>query len=123
MKNPPRVSIVIVNWKTRELLGRCLQSIANDEQSQSFEILVVDNHSGDGSVEMVKSRFPHVVLIENKDNVGFSRGCNQAIARATGEHILLLNPDTVVIENAVSKMADFLDARAQYGAVGPRVLN
>lgn len=118
-----RVSLVIVNWKTPDLLARCLESLATDRGFSEFEIIVVDNDSGDESVPMLKSRFAHVKLIENKGNYGFSKGCNQAIDISAGKYILLLNPDTVIVDNAVSIMADYLDENPEVGAVGPRVLN
>lgn len=124
MKQDPSVSIVIVNWKTPELLAVLLDSIEReDEEHDSFEILVVDNNSQDGSVEMLKSRFPHAKLTENTDNVGFSRGCNQVIPEARGKYVLLLNPDTQITKNAVSRLAKFLDDNPDCGAVGPKVLN
>lgn len=120
----PSVSVVIINWKTPELLAQCLDSIASaDSGASDFELLIVDNNSEDGSVEMLKQRFPHVRLIENKENVGFSRACNQVIPLAKGRHVLLLNPDTVVKDDAISKMAAYLDANPDAGAVGPKVLN
>ncbi|MBX9670271.1 MAG: glycosyltransferase family 2 protein [Candidatus Obscuribacterales bacterium] len=124
MSNEPKVSIVIVNWKTPELLAVLLDSIAReDEEHESFELLVVDNNSQDGSVEMLKSRYPNVLLTENADNVGFSKACNQVIPQARGKYVLLLNPDTEITKNAVSTLADYLDAHADCGAVGPKVLN
>jgi GT2 family glycosyltransferase len=118
-----KVSIVIVNWKTPDLLARCLDSIATDKNHQDFEIFVVDNNSGDQSVPMLKERYGYVHLIENTDNLGFSKGCNQAIPLAKGDYILLLNPDAVVVESAISTMAEFLDENPKTGAVGPKVLN
>ncbi|MBZ0189521.1 MAG: glycosyltransferase family 2 protein [Candidatus Obscuribacterales bacterium] len=120
----PRVSIVIVNWKTPDLLAKCLESIASEDANhQSFEIFVVDNNSNDGSVEMLSEKFPHVAVTANKENTGFSRGCNQAIPNAKGKYVLLLNPDTVITTNAVTNLADFLDSHNDCAAVGPKVLN
>jgi GT2 family glycosyltransferase len=119
----PRVTIVIVNWKTPKLLAGALRSILADPQSDGFEIFVVDNNSGDGSVEMLRHDFPTVLTIANRDNVGFGRACNQVIPDATGEYVLLLNPDTVVMDRAISKMADHLDTHPECGAVGPRMCN
>jgi len=119
----PRVSIVIVNWKTPQLLARCLDSIGNDPRAAEFEIIVVDNASGDGSVEMLRQQYPSVRTIANTDNVGFSKACNQVIPEAKGTFIFLLNPDTVVVDNAVSKLADFMEAHSDCGAAGPKVLN
>jgi GT2 family glycosyltransferase len=117
----PRVSIVIVNWKTPELLAGCLDSIAQDPET--FDIWVVDNNSGDGSVEMVRTRYRQVKLIANDDNVGFGRACNQVIPQVSAPYVLLLNPDTIVKDCAISKLADYLDAHADCASVGPQVLN
>src|ERR1700679_2595955 len=97
----PRVSVVIVNWKTPQLLASCLDSVAADTDAANFEVIVVDNASGDGSVEMLRAKYPHVRTVANDANVGFSRACNQVIPGAKGKFILLLNPDAVVTENAV----------------------
>jgi GT2 family glycosyltransferase len=121
--NAPSVSIVIVNWKTPQLLAGCLESIKSDCKYDQFEIWVVDNNSADGSVEMLTEKFPYVRLIANKENVGFSKACNQAIPDTKGRYILLLNPDTTVEPDAISKLADFMDANPRCGAAGPKVLN
>src|SRR5271163_1736933 len=88
-----RVSIVIVNWKTPKLLASCLDSVFSDSRAREFEIWVVDNASGDGSVEMIEGRYPTVRVIANSENVGFPKACNQAISSAQGRYVLLLNPD------------------------------
>lgn len=119
----PRVSVVIVNWKTPRLLARCLDSIQEDRGAKDFEIIIVDNASGDGSVEMLAKDYPYVKVVANNENVGFSRACNQVIPGAAGQYVLLLNPDTVVVENAISKLADFMDAHPDCGTAGPKVLN
>jgi GT2 family glycosyltransferase len=119
----PKVSIVIVNWKTPDLLARCLQSIQADSGHHNFVVHVVDNDSGDRSVDMLEREFPYVKLIKNQENVGFSKACNQVIPEATGDYILLLNPDTVVEEDAISKLSLFMDQNRDAGAVGPKVLN
>ncbi len=119
----PSVSVVIVNWKTPALLARCLDSIKLEPQADDFEVWVVDNDSGDESVEMLKSRYSYVKLIENKDNLGFSKACNQAIPESKGDYVLLLNPDTEVKDGAIGKLADFLKDHPECGAVGPKVLN
>jgi GT2 family glycosyltransferase len=118
-----RVAIIIVNWKTPDLLAGCLQSIYADAGSHSFEIWVVDNNSGDHSVQMVRERFPAVRLIANDENVGFPRACNQVLPLVSAPYVLLLNPDTVIVGNAISELANFLETNADCGAVGPKVLN
>jgi GT2 family glycosyltransferase len=119
----PNVSVIIVNWKTPELLARCLDSIGKDSGSSTFELIVVDNDSQDGSVEMLRQRYPQVIVRENPANVGFSKACNQVIPQAHGQYILLLNPDTVVVDDAISNLARFMDSHPDCGAVGPKVLN
>lgn len=118
-----RVSIVIVNWKTPRLLAGCLDSVYADPRAADFEIWVVDNASGDESVDMIRQNYPDVRLIENSSNVGFPRACNQAIVEAAGKYVLLLNPDTLAVGDAISKLADYLDGHPECGAVGPRILN
>ncbi|MBX9720962.1 MAG: glycosyltransferase, partial [Candidatus Obscuribacterales bacterium] len=105
-----RVSIVVVNWKTPRLLAGALKSVLADPRSSDFEIFVVDNNSEDGSVEMLRRDFPSVITVANKDNVGFGRACNQVIPDSNGDYVLLLNPDTVVVDCAISKLADYMDA-------------
>ncbi len=120
----PRVTIVVVNWKTPELLAGALRSLYKDSRAESdFEIVVVDNNSGDGSVEMLARDFKQVKTIANRENVGFAKACNQVIPESQADYVLLLNPDTIVVENAVSKMIAFLDKNSNCAAVGPKVLN
>jgi N-acetylglucosaminyl-diphospho-decaprenol L-rhamnosyltransferase len=119
----PRVSIVIVNWKTPELLAECLNTLKDDPQHDGFELWVVDNNSGDDSVEMLGRDYPHIKVLANNFNAGFSKGCNQVIPLCTAPYIMLLNPDTKVQDRAVSKLADYLDTHPNCGAVGPKVLN
>ncbi|MCW5821611.1 MAG: glycosyltransferase family 2 protein [Cyanobacteria bacterium TGS_CYA1] len=120
----PLVSIVIVNWKTPDLLMACIESIkTNDTGYKDFEFLIVDNNSQDGSVELISKNYPEIFLLANDENLGFSIACNQVIPRAKGKYVLLLNPDTLVEDNAISKLRAFLDERSECGAVGPKVLN
>ncbi len=118
----PRVSIVIVNWKTPELLAGCLDSIAEDPCAADFEIWVVDNASGDNSLAVLRD-YPLVRVVANEQNVGFGKACNQVIPDVSAPLVFLLNPDTVVTDCAVSKLAAYLDANKDCGAVGPMVLN
>jgi GT2 family glycosyltransferase len=119
----PRVSIVIINWKTPRLLAACLDSLLKDADHGNFEVWVVDNASGDESLAILAKDYPGVHVIANDDNLGFSRACNQAIPETKGTYVLLLNPDTVVVDSAVSKLADFMDQNEKVGACGPKVLN
>jgi N-acetylglucosaminyl-diphospho-decaprenol L-rhamnosyltransferase len=117
------LSIVIVNWNTRELLARCLESIYDSLSHRDIEVFVVDNASSDGSSEMVKERFPQVHLIENEQNVGFARANNQAIRSCDSRYILLLNSDTIVKPHAFHELVSFMDAHPDAGASGARLLN
>lgn len=133
------LSIVVVNWNTRELLAQCLASVeANFERRNSsatplpaanplepitYELFVVDNASTDGSAQMVVEHFPWVHLIANSENVGFARANNQAIHQSTGRYILLLNSDTEVYPSALETMVQFMEGQPQAGGCGPRLLN
>jgi GT2 family glycosyltransferase len=123
LPSTPYVSVIIVNWKTPELLAECLESLKTDQEFNRFETIVVDNNSGDESVPMLKARYPQVKLIENTDNKGFSKAVNQAVPLCTGEYLLLLNPDAKVVGSAISILARFLDENPEVGACGPKVLN
>lgn len=117
------LSIIIVNWNTRDLLAQCLASIAANPPDGEYEIIVVDNASTDGSVAMVRSAFPGVIVLQNNENVGFGRANNQAIRAARGDYALLLNSDTVVRPNTFRPLFSVMAARPLAGAVGPTLLN
>lgn len=122
----PVLSIVIVNWNTRELLAACLESVLDEIRALHplpVETLVVDNASRDGSAQMVRDRFPWVRLIENQTNVGFARGNNLAIPHCTGRYLLLLNPDTEVRPGAFEELIRFMEAHPEAGGAGARLLN
>jgi N-acetylglucosaminyl-diphospho-decaprenol L-rhamnosyltransferase len=124
---PPLVdlSVVIVNWNTRDLLARCLESVITHcgQADLTTEILVVDNSSADGSAEMVREQFPQAQLIENSENVGFARANNQAIRPSCGRYVLLLNPDTEVRPGALQRLVRFMAEHPAAGAAGTRLLN
>lgn len=117
------ITIVIVNWNTCDILRDCLCSIYTETKRLKFEITVIDNASSDDSVRMVKEKFPQVILIENSENRGFAAANNQGIAVAQGRYILLLNSDTVILDNAIAKTVKFADAHPEAGVVGSKVLN
>jgi len=117
------VSIIIVNWNTKGLLRDCLTSIYEQAGPVDYEVIVVDNASTDGSVETVKNDFERVILIENLENRGFAAANNQAMAVAKGRYVVLLNSDTVVLDNCIANMVSFADAQPQAGVIGCRVLN
>lgn len=116
-----KLSVVIVNYNTKDLLDACLSSLQEELDEIPHEIIVVDNASSDGSGEMIKKAFPSVLLIENADNVGFPRANNQVLKSCRGEAVLLLNPDTVVLPGMITRMIGFLEGNKAYGAVGPKI--
>jgi len=120
---PVELSIVIVNWNTRELLAQCLDSVARDVGAMPHEVFVVDNASADGSVAMVRERFPWVRLIENAENVGFARANNQALLEARGGCVILLNSDAELQPGALVALRDCLIRHPEAGAAGPIMLN
>jgi GT2 family glycosyltransferase len=117
------VSIVIVNWNTKEILRNCLRSVYEQAGEIDFEIIVIDNASNDGSTEMVNNEFPYVILLKNAENRGFAVANNQGMAIARGRYVLLLNSDTVVLDNAIAKTVSFADHHKDTAVVGCRVLN
>ena len=112
------VSIIIVSWNTRQITRDCLESIYAASGAVGFEVILIDNHSADGSADMVATDFPQVRLIRNAENVGFAAANNQGMALARGRYVLLLNSDTIVLDGAVAKAVAFADARPQAGLVG-----
>lgn len=117
------LSIVIVNWNIRDMLAQCLESVYAHPPQDQFEVLVIDNASTDGSAAMLRVRFPQARLIENRENVGFARGNNQAIQQTTGDYVLLLNPDTQVRPGALQTLVDFMQEHPEAGAAGAYILN
>lgn len=116
------VSIIIVNWKSAGFLRSCLASLFR-ETTERFEVIVVDNASYDGSREMAEAEFPGVRFIQSERNLGFSGGNNCGFRAATGDLILLLNPDTELVSDAITTMAALLRSLPRAGAIGCRLLN
>jgi len=117
------LSIIIVNWNNKDILRDCLNSIYHTHNVRKYEIIVVDNHSEDGSVELIKSEFTDVVLIENNENLGFARANNQAIKIARGNYILLLNNDTMVTNaDFFNRMIEYMKRKPQVGILGCKLL-
>ena len=117
------LSIVIVNYNVRHFLQQTLESVRRASQNLMTEVWVVDNNSIDDSVEMVKRDFPEVKIIANKDNPGFSKANNQAIARSDSKYILLLNPDTILQEDTLDSCFHFMESHSDAGAVGAKMLD
>ena len=105
-----QLSIIILNYNVQYFLEQCVISVQKAIQNIDSEIIVVDNNSTDGSCEMMKSRFPNIKLIENKENLGFPKGNNIGVASAKGEYICILNPDTVIGEDTFTKILEFVSS-------------
>ncbi|MEW5868446.1 MAG: glycosyltransferase family 2 protein [Chloroflexota bacterium] len=121
-----QLSILIVSWNTRTLLEACLDSVRRELHASpglESEIIVVDNASSDGSLEMIQQGYPECPLIANKHNRGFGAANNQAAAAAQGDFLLLLNPDTLLHPGLIAGLVEHLEKHPELGAVGPRVLN
>jgi len=114
------VSVLIVNWNTRDLLRACLKSIFAQTPSLSCEVIVVDNASEDGSADMVQKEFPAVRLIQNSENEGFGRANNQAFRESAGEYVLFLNPDTEIRDRAIEKAVAFMKAHPNVWLAGAK---
>ena len=116
------LSVVIVNYNVKHYLEQCLESVCRASEGLQVEVFVVDNLSTDGSIPYLRTRFPEVNFIENKENVGFARANNQAIRLAKGKYVLLLNPDTIVTEHTFADFITFMDAHPEAGAAGAYML-
>ncbi|HZG54675.1 MAG TPA: glycosyltransferase family 2 protein [Pyrinomonadaceae bacterium] len=119
----PRVSVVIVNWNTRELTAQCIATLKASLADLPAEIILVDNDSSDGSAEYIAERHPDVCLVRSGANLGFARGNNLGFKYARGRYLVLLNSDTIVLEGAVQRLVEYLDAHADVAAVGGQHLN
>ncbi len=117
------LSVVIVNYKVRYFLELCLQSVQDALVDISSEIIVVDNASDDGSCQMVQQRFPIVNLIQNEENLGFSKANNIGVAQAQGKYVLILNPDTVVANDTFSKVLEYAKTQNNFGALGVKLID
>ena len=107
------ISIIIVNWNTKDLLRNCLDSIYKTLRDITYEIIVVDNGSSDGSVDMLREEFPQVKVIENRENRGFGAANNQGLRVMTSRYALLLNTDTILTENAIHELFSFMEAHPE----------
>ena len=117
------LSVVILSWNVRDLLQQCLASLTTHHCPLSTEIIVVDNASSDNSVEMVRAEFPQVKLVVNATNRGYTGGNNDGMAVATGRYVLILNPDTQVVDDALATLVNYAKAHPEAGVIGPQLLN
>ncbi len=119
---PPDVSVCIVSWNVAGDLRACLESIRAQQTPPSYEVIVADNASRDGSVAMVRAQFPEVRLIVNDANLGFARATNQTLRAARGRHLLMLNPDTVLQPDTLARLVERAEAHPEAGIVAPRLV-
>ncbi|NNK89852.1 MAG: glycosyltransferase family 2 protein, partial [Saprospiraceae bacterium] len=119
----PTLSLVIVSYNVKHFLRQCLQSVIGSDFEGKMEIWVVDNNSSDGSVNMINSDFPEVKLIANKSNLGFSKANNQAIEQIDSDYTLILNPDTLLEEDTLSKCVSYMERNTDIGALGVKMID
>jgi hypothetical protein len=117
------VSIIINNYKTRGLLKQCLKGIYANPPALNFEVVVIDNNSGDGSVDLVRELFPQVKLIASKENLGHHRGNNLGITNSTGKYVLIVNTDIAFMDDAIVKMFRFMEEHPDVALAGPKLKN
>ncbi len=117
------LSIIIVSWNVCDFLAACLDSIRAHTGDLDVEVIVVDSYSNDGTVEMVRERYPWVKFLPQSQNIGFVRGNNLGLHEAQGRYLMLLNPDTEVLDDALPRMVTYLDQNPAVGIVGPHTLN
>lgn len=117
------LSVVILNYNVRNFLELCIKSVQDALHGIDSEIIVIDNNSPDDSCDMVKRLFPNVTLLENKENVGFSKANNQAVAIAKGDYVCILNPDTVVANDTFFKLLSFVSSKSKLGIVGCKLID
>jgi GT2 family glycosyltransferase len=117
------LSIIIVNWNTKEYLLPCVKSIFEKGEGISKEVIVVDNGSQDGSGSEIKNAFPFIHLIQNVKNLGFAKAANQGLQKASGRYVLLLNPDTQLKDGAIERLISFMDSHPDVGIAGAQLLN
>jgi GT2 family glycosyltransferase len=118
-----KLSIIILCWNDRKVIEDCLQSIYSNTRSTDFEVIVSDNGSSDGSVEMIRASYPEAHVIENGRNLRFAKANNVGIRASRGEYVLILNPDTIIHDGSLDRLIAFAEQHPEAGAFGCRVLN
>lgn len=116
------ISIIIVNWNTKEFLKDCLDSIPEACSDNQYEVIIADNASSDDSSGFIKGRYTGIKLIENRENIGFAKACNQAAKMAVGRYLFFLNPDTILQKDSISKLLKFIENESRAGIAGPQLL-
>ena len=115
------VSIIIVNWNTCGLVRALLHSLNTHEKPECFEVVLVDNGSTDGSVDVLKKEFPQIILVENESNQGFAKAVNQGVAASTGRYIYLVNSDCIWMDSHLEKMIIFHNEHEMAGVLGSQI--
>ncbi len=122
-QSPTLISIIIVGWRSKDLIRRCLTSIYNSKTTFQYDVIVIDNDSGDGTVKMVASEFPKALCIANPVNAGFGTANNIGAKRATGKYLFILNPDTILEASTLERLLAAAQNETNLGALNPRVTN
>jgi len=117
------LSIIILNYKARGLLKECLKGIKMVQPKLDYEIIVVDNASGDGTPAMMAENFPEIKFIASDKNLGYAKGNNLGAREAKGRYVMIMNPDIIVFSGVLEKLVEFLDSQQDVGIVGPKLLN
>jgi len=117
------LSIIVVSYNTREFISSCLNSIKKYLDGLTYEIIVVDNHSVDGSCQLIHENFPDLPLMENGENLGFARAVNKGYKKTSGKYLLILNPDIQILPGSIDKMIHFLEEYPETGLLLPKLLN
>lgn len=112
------VSVVIVNYNTKDLIIKCIESIYRETKDVDFEIIVVDNASIDDSTQYIKKHFPQVLIVQNDENLGFGKANNHGVNFATGRYLFFLNPDTIILNNAINVLFEFISSNSNIGVCG-----
>ncbi len=119
----PDVSLVIVNFKTKELIRECIKSVLRYSHAVSYEVIVVDNSRDEGLEEMISSRFPDVTYLCVRRNLGYSAGVNVGITASRGRYILVMNPDITVLDGSIDSLVEYMEKHPEVGLAGPQLLN
>jgi GT2 family glycosyltransferase len=117
------LSIIIVSYNSGPFLEKCLNAIFREEHGFSVKVILVDNHSRDGSIERIETEFPELTCVRNNQNLGFAKACNQGLELANGEYVLFLNPDAFIKSDTLARCVTFMDVNTDVGMMGCRLLN
>jgi GT2 family glycosyltransferase len=118
-----KLSIVIVSWNVKDILCDCLDSIVRSSTAFAYEIIIVDNASTDGTADHVRKKYPSICIIENSENQGFARASNQGALQAQGQYLFFLNPDTILFDDTLSRLVEFMESNPDIALCGPRIQN